>query len=326
MAGPTREWVTFEDPKEEGRTWQIDVTFLLSSWECIFGCGCQGVLTGPAPELVQGCCSYGAHFSDRKDRDHVVRMAKLLTADEWQFMEAGQKKGIYAKSGKDEDGKQEWRTRLVDDACIFLNRPGFPAGAGMRTARPRHASRQAPQRSQARGLLAAPASSARRRARRRDRHLHPQRVRTRWLGRGRRGLRVVVHRGTRGIRRERSGLREPSRRAAQDAGQQAVRARSAPTSTHAGPQRSRPVVHPAENKGLHRQASRPRVKQDKPGSDQASDIPPSMTSTEPVNQDEASETRNSAADAMSSGRPMRPSGCALAMPASFGSHNAPSPS
>jgi hypothetical protein len=130
MAGPTREWVTFEDPKEEGRTWQIDVTFLLSSWECIFGCGCQGVLTGPAPELVQGCCSYGAHFSDRKDRDHVVRMAKLLSADEWQFIEAGQKKGIYAKSGKDEDGKQEWRTRLVDDACIFLNRPGFPAGAG----------------------------------------------------------------------------------------------------------------------------------------------------------------------------------------------------
>lgn len=130
MAGPTREWVTFEDPKEEGRSWQIDVTFLLSSWECIFGCGCQGVLTGPAPELVQGCCSYGAHFSDRKDRDHVVRTAKLLTADEWQFIEAGHKKGIYAKSGKDEDGKQEWRTRLVDDACIFLNRPGFPAGPG----------------------------------------------------------------------------------------------------------------------------------------------------------------------------------------------------
>ena len=64
--GPTREWVTFDDPKEEGRRWQIDVTFLLSSWECIFGCGCQGVLTEPAPELVQGCCSYGAHFSDRR--------------------------------------------------------------------------------------------------------------------------------------------------------------------------------------------------------------------------------------------------------------------
>jgi hypothetical protein len=130
MPGPTREWVTFDDPNEEGRRWQVDVTFLLSSWQCIFGCGCQGVLTGPAPELVQGCCSYGAHFSDRKDRDHVNRVAKELTDDEWQFRSAGRKKGIYAKAGKDDDGRTEWRTRLVEDACIFLNRPGFAGGPG----------------------------------------------------------------------------------------------------------------------------------------------------------------------------------------------------
>ncbi len=130
MPGPTREWVTFDDPKEDGRTWQVDVTFLLSSWTCIFGCGCQGVLTEPADDMVQGCCSYGAHFSDRKDRDHVVRVAKKLTDDEWQFAKNGRKKGIYAKCGKDDEGKQEWRTRLVDDACIFLNRPGFAAGPG----------------------------------------------------------------------------------------------------------------------------------------------------------------------------------------------------
>jgi hypothetical protein len=130
MRGPNREWVSFDDPDEDGRRWQIDVTFLLSSWQCIFGCGCQGVLTERAPELVQGCCSYGAHFSDRKDRDHVTRAAKQLTADEWQFLDKGREKGIYAKSGKDEDGRQEWRTRLVEDACIFLNRPEFPGGAG----------------------------------------------------------------------------------------------------------------------------------------------------------------------------------------------------
>jgi hypothetical protein len=127
---PTREWVSFDDPKEDGRRWQVDVTFLTSSWRCIFGEGCQGVLTEPAPEMEQGCCSYGAHFSDRKDRDRVVKAARQLTPDVWQFAKAGRKHGIYAKSGKDEDGKQEWRTRLVDDACIFLNRPGFAAGAG----------------------------------------------------------------------------------------------------------------------------------------------------------------------------------------------------
>ena len=60
------EWVSFDDP-DELRTWVFDVTFLLSGWECIFGRGCQGVLTGPAPEMVQGCCSYGAHFTDRAE-------------------------------------------------------------------------------------------------------------------------------------------------------------------------------------------------------------------------------------------------------------------
>jgi hypothetical protein len=122
--------VSFDDPSDKGRRWQIDVTFLTSHWQCIFGRGCQGVFTERAPELAQGCCSYGAHFSDRKDRDHVVKVAERLTDAEWQFAKQGRAKGIYAKCGKDEDGKSEWRTRLVDDACIFLNRPGFAAGPG----------------------------------------------------------------------------------------------------------------------------------------------------------------------------------------------------
>ena len=127
--GPTREWVMFEDPREGGRTWQIDVTFMLSSWDCIFGSGCQGVYTEPTPELVQGCCSYGAHFSDRQDRLHVEKLAKELPDDLWQFAKVGRKKGISAKIGTHE-GEPDWRTRLVDDACIFLNRPGWKSGPG----------------------------------------------------------------------------------------------------------------------------------------------------------------------------------------------------
>ncbi|MGZ8766090.1 MAG: hypothetical protein ACXW2C_10415 [Acidimicrobiia bacterium] len=125
MSGPTREWVTFTDPADPERPMLVDVTFFTSRWDCIFGNGCEGVLTAPTPELVQGCCSYGAHFSDKADRDDTVRWAKKLRADEWQFRDVGHRRGIYAKVGK-----KEWRTRLVDDACIFLNRPGFPAGAG----------------------------------------------------------------------------------------------------------------------------------------------------------------------------------------------------
>src|SRR5665213_3395630 len=63
----------------------FDVTFLESNWKCIFGSGCQGVLTEATPELVQGCCSYGAHFTDEKDQRRVEKAAKRLTADQWQF-------------------------------------------------------------------------------------------------------------------------------------------------------------------------------------------------------------------------------------------------
>ena len=120
------EWVSFEDP-EEDRTWIFDVTFLMSRWTCIFGQGCQGVLTGPAPEMVQGCCSYGAHFTDDEDVAKIEAKAAELTADEWQFIKRGRtKKGIIKRNDK----TGEITTRLADGACIFLNRPGFANGAG----------------------------------------------------------------------------------------------------------------------------------------------------------------------------------------------------
>jgi hypothetical protein len=124
VAPEAHEWVSFEDP-EEDRTWLFDVTFLASSWKCIYGQGCQGVLTASAPELEQGCCSYGAHFTGKKDARTVERAAARLTPDIWQFHDRGRKKGVVKKR---EDG--ELGTRMVDGACIFLNRPGFPGGTG----------------------------------------------------------------------------------------------------------------------------------------------------------------------------------------------------
>lgn len=118
------EWVSFEDPHEQ-RHWRFDVTFLVSRWQCIFGRGCQGVLTAPAPELVEGCCSYGAHFVDQDDVARVQAAARQLRPDQWQFQVRARHGGtIRRRSG------QASTTRLVDGACIFLNRPGFPGGPG----------------------------------------------------------------------------------------------------------------------------------------------------------------------------------------------------
>jgi hypothetical protein len=118
------EWISFDDPDED-RTWVFDVTFFLSNYTCIYGAGCQGVLTGPAGHLEQGCCSYGAHFIDDDDRVEVGKAAERLTAEVWQFKRKARRNG-FSKQSK--DGTH--MTRLVDDACIFLNRPGFAGGVG----------------------------------------------------------------------------------------------------------------------------------------------------------------------------------------------------
>ncbi len=81
------------------------------------------MLTGPAPELVQGCCSYGAHLVNKKDARRVEKAAATLTPEEWQ--NHGTKKSVIH-----ENKSGETVTRLVDDACIFLNKPDFPGGVG----------------------------------------------------------------------------------------------------------------------------------------------------------------------------------------------------
>jgi len=119
------EWVSFEDP-EEDRTWVWDLTFLTSNWTCLFGNGCPGILDAPAPELEHGCCSYGAHFTGDADRANVEAKVALLDKSEWQLAKKAAKRGGPIHVNRD----GETVTRLVDGACIFLNRPDHPGGAG----------------------------------------------------------------------------------------------------------------------------------------------------------------------------------------------------
>lgn len=116
-----RQWVEFNDPADEDQIFRCDLTWLLSRWTCIFGSGCKGILPDRPDD---GCCSHGAHYSDKADEKRVKRFAEDLTADEWQFRKQGRKGGI----SELEDGKR--KTRKYDGACIFLNRPGFAAGQG----------------------------------------------------------------------------------------------------------------------------------------------------------------------------------------------------
>jgi len=118
------EWISYEDD-HENRTWMADATFLRSNWTCIFGAGCKGVLDDDATDLQQGCCSYGAHFVDDDYVQTVVSAVVRLRPDQWQFAKKAKRGGFLAPS--DDGGTM---TRVVDGACIFLNRPDFPGGAG----------------------------------------------------------------------------------------------------------------------------------------------------------------------------------------------------
>jgi len=108
---------------DDGDTvWRFDRTFLTSNWTCIWGQGCLGILAEPAEELQQGCCSVGAEIDGEDESLRVSSLAATLEPDRFQFHAEATELGVFNDDGTN--------TRLVDDACIFLNRPGFEGGAG----------------------------------------------------------------------------------------------------------------------------------------------------------------------------------------------------
>ena len=76
-----RIWVEFTDPADSEQRFRCDLTWLTSSWTCIFGAGCPGIY---ADRPDDGCCTLGAHFTDKDDVKRVKAAVKELGADEWQ--------------------------------------------------------------------------------------------------------------------------------------------------------------------------------------------------------------------------------------------------
>ncbi len=76
-AGFARDWVEFVDPADPEGVVRGDLTWLLSSWTCVYGRGCQGVVEGRADD---GCCSHGAFWSDDEDEERVTAFAQQLKA------------------------------------------------------------------------------------------------------------------------------------------------------------------------------------------------------------------------------------------------------
>ncbi|MGB5951883.1 MAG: hypothetical protein WBG57_05115 [Ornithinimicrobium sp.] len=127
-AAERRLWAEFVDPSEANQLIRADLTWLTSSWRCLFGQGCPGVY---AERPNDGCCTVGAHFSDAEDIARVAAVVNELGPDEWQMFDHGRERRWQRSESSSEAGSgEEIATTLIDGACIFLNRPGFPAGAG----------------------------------------------------------------------------------------------------------------------------------------------------------------------------------------------------
>ena len=123
-----REWVEFTDPADPEHVIRADLTWLASAWTCIFGRGCAGVVEGRPDD---GCCSHGAFFTDEDDLARVTAAVADLDDDDWQLAPVGRGAWTEQDDADDaEEGARSLRTRVVDGACVFLNRPGFPGGTG----------------------------------------------------------------------------------------------------------------------------------------------------------------------------------------------------
>lgn len=103
--------------------WRFERSFLESNWTCIWGRGCKGILDDPAEELQQGCCSVGAELTDLDEAMNVSALAATVPTHLWQLHDRVDAHDVFSD-------ERRVNTKVVDGACIFLNRPGFSGGAG----------------------------------------------------------------------------------------------------------------------------------------------------------------------------------------------------
>ena len=125
-----RAFAEFGNPADDSEVFRCDLTWLTSRWQCIFGSGCAGIY---ADRPDDGCCTLGAHFADDEDEKRVAKAVRQLSAEQWQYRKEGRKNGWVELEAEDTvtAGEEPARkTRVVDGACIFLNRPGFAGGIG----------------------------------------------------------------------------------------------------------------------------------------------------------------------------------------------------
>lgn len=117
------DWLTFPSPDDPDKRFRVNVSFLLSNYQCIWGRGCPGLLNHSAdPEAA--CCERGVTFVDENDFAHVSEMVGELTAADCDNIDHVRERGWYQQS----KAGVPYKTRKLGGSCIFTNRAGGAAG------------------------------------------------------------------------------------------------------------------------------------------------------------------------------------------------------
>ena len=127
-----REWIEFADPADPEHLIRADLTWLLFALDVHLRPRLPRHRRGRPDD---GCCTHGAFFSDTADEKRVNRASKELTPADWQ---PSGKVGNHTRDGPRGTAStttRRRRTRTVDGACVFLNRPGFAGGGAARCTR-----------------------------------------------------------------------------------------------------------------------------------------------------------------------------------------------
>lgn len=149
-----REWFEFAHPDDPNHIITCDLTWLLSTYSCAFGTpACKGI-DAENPDV--GCCVHGAFLCDEEDRDRLTDTVRNMERDAsdsaevrgwWQNRPASVSEWFKAIEDGTDEPLEPWlvwdelddengepepalKTKVIDGACIFANRAGWPGGAG----------------------------------------------------------------------------------------------------------------------------------------------------------------------------------------------------
>lgn len=121
----TTEWADFEHP--DGYIVRVNISFMMSTWSCIFGNGCPGCMKG---NEATTCCAFGFSF-EKDELPELKEKVAALEPEDWEYARHHRAHKLWWRKREDAGYNSatitetdQWRTPEETDEptrCIFFN-------------------------------------------------------------------------------------------------------------------------------------------------------------------------------------------------------------